>query len=221
MDLLLVRHGQSEANRDGIMQGRLDSPLTELGRRQAQAAGRWLKAQGLRWDAAYCSPLRRALDTALQITALSDAVAPGLEPDLAELHVGSIEGRTREEIRASHPDFFERDLLGIGDFSAFGGESYDQVQERVGRFMARLEERHGAPAHTVLLVAHGGLLFQLVKSLVARPVPRIAMLRFGNCTACSISVLERQGVRIGEIVWHVPVQLMGGQPSGGTGKWVR
>lgn len=217
MDLLLVRHGQSEANRDGVMQGRLDSSLTELGRRQAQAAGRWLKAQGLRWDAAYCSPLRRALDTALQITALSDAVAPRIEADLAELHVGAIQGLSREEMRSEHPEFAERGLHGLGDFSDFGGESYDQVQERVARLVARLDNRHGPPAQTVLLVAHGGLLFQLVKSLIARPVPRISMLRFGNCTACAIHVQERSGTRIGELVWHVPVQLMGGEPSGGGG----
>ncbi|HTV22755.1 MAG TPA: histidine phosphatase family protein, partial [Polyangiaceae bacterium] len=68
MELTLVRHGQSTANRDGLLQGRLDTPLSELGRRQAGQLGDWFVQRGMQWEAAYCSPLERARDTARIIT---------------------------------------------------------------------------------------------------------------------------------------------------------
>ncbi len=52
MELTLVRHGQSTANRDGILQGQYDAPLSELGRRQAEQVGAWFAQRGMAWDAA-------------------------------------------------------------------------------------------------------------------------------------------------------------------------
>jgi broad specificity phosphatase PhoE len=218
MDLLLVRHGQSESNRDGIMQGQFDSPLTDLGVNQARAVGRWLHSQGLRWDRAYASPLRRAQDTALQIVARAESTAAVLDPDLTEIHSGVLQGRSRAQMQIEHPEFFERGIQDLGDYAAFGGESYADVQARVERLITRLEERHGASQETVLIVSHGGLLFQLVKRLTCLPVPRVGMLRFGNCTCCLVNIQERRGTRLGEVVWHVPVQMMGGEASGGTAR---
>jgi broad specificity phosphatase PhoE len=218
MDLLLVRHGQSEANRDGIMQGQLDSPLTDLGVSQARAVGAWLKAQGLRWHRAYCSPLKRAMDTAMHISARTGGRAPQLDPNLAEIHAGEFQGQNRTDLSAKHPEFFERSICELADYSAFGGESYEDVQRRVEHVVTSLLERHWNTQDTVLLVSHGGLLFQLVKRLTCLPVPRVSLLRFGNCTCSLLNIADRRGSRLGELVWHVPVQLMGAEPSGGSAR---
>ena len=58
-------------------------------------------------------------------------------------------------------------------------------------------------------MAHGGLNFHLVKALVCAPVPRVMSLKFGNCTATLVRMRERRGLYLGEIVFHVPVDLLG------------
>ena len=216
MELTLVRHGQSTANRDGILQGQFDAPLTELGRRQARQLGTWFARHEMSWDAVYCSPLSRARDTARIIT---DGLgrAPALEvPDLMELHAGEMQGKPAP-VREQHPSYFARGLAGIGDYTEFGGESYEAIQARVGRLLALLSERHRAAADRVLIVSHGGLMFQLTKALICQPVPHVLMIKFGNCSATRIHLRLRRGEYIGEIEWHLPVEFLGGEPSAGTG----
>lgn len=209
MELLIVRHGESLANVEGRMQGSLDSALSERGRAQAMLLGKWLAARGLTWHAAYASPLRRAFETAEIVTRLTNGPAPQPDPDLAEVHAGALEGLTRDEIAALHPEYMQRSIDELADFSAFGGESYDDIQSRIGRVCDRWFGSHKAQEDRVLIVAHGGINFQLVKSLVCRPVPRVCILRFGNCTLTNLRLRERRGTYMGEIQWHVPIELMG------------
>lgn len=216
MELTLVRHGQSTANRDGVLQGQLDAPLSELGRRQASQLGAWLAQRGMDWDAVYCSPLSRARDTARLITEHVGRAAPIEDAALAEIHVGQMQGKTGSVLRAEHPSFYARALDGLGDYSEFGGESYDAVQARVRRFVALLDQRHRPKAERVLVVSHGGLMFQLVKTLICQPVPRLLLIKFGNCSVTRINLRERRGEYVGEIEWHLTLDLIGGETSGGA-----
>src|SRR5262245_61439205 len=165
MELLLVRHGESVANAEGRVAGHSDYPLSELGIDQAKRAANWLSTSGLGWDAAYSSPLSRALSTAKIICEKTGRNAPELDADLREISAGQLEGLTREEVEERFPSFVSRTISDLGDFSEYGGESYDEVQARVQRVVERLLSRHRDPGHRVLLVGHGGLHFQLVKSL--------------------------------------------------------
>jgi broad specificity phosphatase PhoE len=216
MDLILVRHGQSVANRDGIMQGQFDAPLSDLGERQAVLLGNWFKERAIVWDAAYCSPLSRAKETCRRLT--EAAGKPGWEEDddLLEVHAGSMQEKTRAEMEKTHANYFGRDITNLGDYSEFGGEAYADMQVRVQSFITKLTERHRAGNHTVLIVSHGGLLFQLVKALVCIPNPRVCMLRFSNCSVTRVQLRERRGTYLGEVIWHFPVDLIGGEPSGGA-----
>lgn len=216
MELTLVRHGQSEANRDGILQGQYDSPLSELGRRQAAHLAAWFASRSTRWDAVYCSPLSRARDTAAIIAERVAHPAPLEDADLAEIHAGDMQGKTGDVLRLEHASFYARGLDGLADYSEFNGESYADVQVRVRRFIDKLVARHRTPAERVLLVSHGGLLFQLTKMLICQPVPRVLLLKFGNCSATRITLRERRGTYIGEIEWHMPLDVLGGEPSGGA-----
>jgi broad specificity phosphatase PhoE len=217
MHLLLVRHGESEANREGRMQGRKDSPLSNRGREQARQLAGWLGQTGVAWDAAYCSPLRRAAETAEIVCSALGVAPPTEEPDLAEISAGSLEGMNRSEIAERHPEFVERAIMDLADFAAFGGEGYAEVQARVERLLERFAERHRAADERVLVVAHGGINFQLVKALVCRPVPRVCIVRMGNCSATQVRLRERRGTFMGELVWHVPIELMGEVGSADTG----
>lgn len=216
MELTLVRHGQSTANRDGLLQGRLDTPLSDLGRRQARQLGDWFAQRRMGWDAVYCSPLRRASDTARIITERVGRPTAIENADLAEVHVGSMQGKTGPVLRVEHASFYARGLDGLGDYSEFGGEAYEAVQARARRFLELLFEQHRAAAHRVLVVSHGGLMFQMAKLLVCQSVPRVMLIKFGNCSVTRLNLRERRGTYIGEIEWHLPLELVGGEPSGGA-----
>ena len=209
MELLIVRHGESVANAEGRMQGQSDYPLSEVGERQAQLLGRFLVNTGLRFDAVYTSPLTRARSTALALTRALGLPEAELAPELSELHAGSLQGLTREEIAASHPGFMQRALAELGDFSEYGGESYGEVQLRVRSLVERWQTLHRPSQHRILAVAHGGTNFHLVKALVCEPVPRVMSLRFGNCTSTLVKMRERRGTFHGEVVFHLPVDLLG------------
>lgn len=209
MELLIVRHGESVANAEGRMQGQQDYPLSELGQRQAEVLAGFLRSREFRFDACYTSPLLRARATALALTSALGLPEAELEPALAELHAGGLQGLTRAEIDARFPSFMRRGLSGLGDFAEYGGESYDDVQLRVQALVERWHHRHLVNAHRVLAVAHGGVNFQLLKALVCDPVPRVMSVKFGNCSATLVRIRERRGVYLGELVFHLPVDLLG------------
>jgi len=209
MELLIVRHGESVANAEGRMQGQRDYPLSEAGVSQARLLGRFLMQAGFRFDAAYTSPLTRARATAFELTTALGMPEAELAPELSELHAGSLQGLTRAEIVESFPGFMQRGLTGLGDFSEYGGESYEGVQLRVHSLVARWQDRHRAAAHRLLAVAHGGTNFHLVKALICSPVPRVMSLKFGNCTATLVRMRERRGEYLGELVFHLPIDVLG------------
>jgi len=220
MDILFVRHGESEGNAQERMQGLSDYPLTDRGREQARRLSVWLDAHGLSWERLYASPLKRAWVTA-EVLAGDRGGTPHPEPDLREIHAGALEGLTFEEIAARHPRYAERRITELGDFAEFGGESYESVQSRARGLRERLEVAHRNTGDRVVLVGHGGLNYQLLKMLVCEPVPRVNIVRMGNCSATLVRMRERRGSYMGELVWHVPVELMGGTSGEGAARLFR
>jgi broad specificity phosphatase PhoE len=209
VEILLVRHGESVGNAVDRMQGHADFPLNDAGREQARRLGRWLCTHAFRWDRHYTSPLGRASETAALVAETAGGPAPEPEPALRELRAGALEGLTFAEIGERFPGYRARRIDELGDFSEYGGESYEEVQERVRQLRARLEARHRAGAERLLLVGHGGFNYQLLKELVCTPVPRVCIVKMGNCSLTQVRIRERRGAFIGEIVAHVPAELMG------------
>ena len=218
---MLLRHGESEGNAQGRMQGRRDYPLSALGREQAARAAAFIGASGLPLSAVYSSPLKRAFETASIVAQCGIRPEPVVDEDLPEIGAGSLEGLNEAEISATHPGFMHRPLSETGDFAAYGGESNADVQARLTRLMARLEARHREAEERVLLVGHGGFHYQLAKTLLCDPVPRVCILKFGNCTVSLLRMRERRGLYRGELVFHVPVELMGGTSGEGAARMFR
>ncbi len=105
-EVFLARHGQTEWNRAGRVQGRLDSPLTELGERQARRLARTIaRLPGI--DGVFSSPLGRAVSTAAFYAEALGAQVTVIE-DLTEVHHGAWGGLTRPEIEARFPGMNER-----------------------------------------------------------------------------------------------------------------
>jgi broad specificity phosphatase PhoE len=141
--LLLARHGQTDWNREGRLQGQTDRPLDSVGRRQARELAAILGEEAI--DVVYSSDLRRARDTAEAVAAPRGL--PVLEvPELREKDFGSWEGLTDVEIRARFP---ESSFGGWGD-----GETTEAVAARVLEVLGRIAVRHDNA--TVLVVSHGG-----------------------------------------------------------------
>jgi ribonuclease H / adenosylcobalamin/alpha-ribazole phosphatase len=147
--LLLLRHGQTELSVQRRYSGRGDPALTELGRRQAEAAARYLAQRG-GIAAVISSPLQRAYDTAA-------AAAQGLgldvtiDDDLIETDFGAWEGLTFTEAAERDPELHRRWLRDTS-IEPPGGESFDDVMARVCRARERIVERYQGA--TVLVVSH-------------------------------------------------------------------
>ena len=150
--IFLIRHGQTEFNVQRRLQGRMDSPLTELGLQQARRMGEVLKPfvdQPDRWSVV-SSPLGRTLATAEIVCETLGLGCPiETDPRLAEIHVGGWEGLSREEIEAAHPGACEAEGW---IFTAPGGETYDEMAARLKAVLAEHDESDGRRR---LFVAHG------------------------------------------------------------------
>ena len=150
--IFLIRHGQTEFNVQRRLQGRMDSPLTELGVEQARRMGRVLEGftgQPDGWRVV-SSPLGRTLRTA-EIVCETIGLGCRIETDarLAEIDVGAWEGMTREEIEATTPGACSAEGW---IFTAPGGETYADVAGRVRAVLADHDEDDGARR---LFVSHG------------------------------------------------------------------
>jgi len=147
--LLLLRHGQTELSRQRRYSGRGDPELTDIGRRQAADAARYLSQKG-GIAAVVSSPLQRARATA---TAAADALGlpVRVDDDLIETDFGEWEGLTFLEAAQRHPDVHGRWLRDTG-LRPPGGESFDDVAARVHRVRDRIVADYGPS--TVLVVSH-------------------------------------------------------------------
>lgn len=143
---LLVRHGQSEWNAKGRMQGHADSPLTPEGRRQAAAAARKLGS----FDIIASSDLSRSRDTALIIAEHLGLGILDPHPGLREIDVGPWQGLTRKQIAKQYPGFMENDMRPAGY------ESDDDVFDRVTGTLLHIATTHSVS--TGLVVTHSGVL---------------------------------------------------------------
>lgn len=146
--LVLVRHGEAEGNSEHRFIGQTDVPLTDLGRRQAEAVG--LRLRQVEIARVVSSDLSRTRDTAAAIAAVSGHDVEE-DPGLREIHNGEWAGLTPDEIGAGWPDLYGR-YRGGEDVPRPGGETWADVRHRVLEVLRRLLGADG----TSVVVSHGG-----------------------------------------------------------------
>ena len=192
MEIVLVRHGETEWSRDGRHTGRTDLPLTENGRRQAEllrgALAEWGFAQVL------SSPLQRALETC-RLAGLRDSAQT--TDDLREWDYGEYEGITTAQIRESRPDWY------LWRDGCPGGEQAADVGRRVDRVIASLGEGD------VALFAHGHVLRVLAARWIGLEPEAGALLALGTGT---LSVLGYERETRVVTRWNSPVPGAGATP---------
>lgn len=155
--LYLLRHGQTEFNVKKLVQGRCDSPLTDLGRKQAGMAAAWLKAHNIVPDKVVSSPLGRAMATAgLVATEL-------LGPDAAVESCEGIIERCYGTFEEGPHDALPTDVWDPGeDLVPFGGEGSQALQARMVDTLTNLMGAEGI--ETLLAVSHGSASRQFIKA---------------------------------------------------------
>jgi broad specificity phosphatase PhoE len=147
--ILLARHGETDWNSERRWQGHEDRPLNDVGREQARELADTLADRAI--DVVYSSDLVRAHETAL-IVARRLGLPVGVDAGLREVDVGDWSGRVHGELEGLDPEGYRRWQEGGKGWS--GGESYEEMGERVVGAVLRLAARH--PGQTLLLVTHGG-----------------------------------------------------------------
>ena len=173
MNLLLIRHGQTNWNLEQRFQGQSDIPLNETGRRQAQALAERLAAET--FDAVYSSDLQRATETA-KIICASQIHS---DPRLREVNFGDWEGLTYDEIKVKYPETLAAWESDIFKNAPPSGETLEQLAIRVQSMLDELREKH--EDQNILIVAHGGVLQTLI--CLALKLPSTMYWQFHLSTA--------------------------------------
>jgi broad specificity phosphatase PhoE len=170
-ELLILRHGETEWNRAGRMQGRMDSPLTAKGRDQATHQGAILRDFGVDGWGWYASPQGRAQTTAGIARGAGDLPVT-TDDRLCEIGLGRWDGLSRDAIRAQAPDLFAGTGMGWYDHAP-EGEGLAAVAARLRGFLTELER----PA---VIVTHGITSRVLRTVLLGLPVGEFDQLPGGQ-----------------------------------------
>jgi broad specificity phosphatase PhoE len=149
LNLILIRHGETEWNRTGRCQGVADIDLNDTGRRQIEELAHSLRDADIR--AVYSSDLLRALRTAKQIASHHD-LDVNIDKDLREMDQGDLEGLLFEEIRDRYADVLREWRESPETLMLPGGESLLQVEQRAWSVFEKLNRLHAG--ETVVAVSH-------------------------------------------------------------------
>ncbi|MGM0900757.1 MAG: histidine phosphatase family protein [Bacillota bacterium] len=156
LKVYVVRHGETEWNAEKRTQGRLDSKLTEKGKRDADLLGERLK--GINFTRIFSSPSKRTMETAKRVKGTRSTP---IETDerLYEIDLGAWQGKTEEEIKTQFPEQFHFYWNEPQRFENIHGENFLDVTNRIKDFFNELERK--APTGDVLVITHGVVIKSL------------------------------------------------------------
>ena len=181
--ILLARHGETDWNSERRWQGHADRPLNEVGREQARELAETLTDRAI--DVVYSSDLVRAHETAL-IVGQRLGLPVGVDAGLREVDVGDWSGRVHSEIEGLDPDGYQRWREGGKGWA--GGESYEEMGERVVAAVLGLAARH--PGETVLIVTHGGSIRACRATAAGLDYAASRVAAIGSMANCEVAQLH-------------------------------
>ncbi len=190
--IYLVRHGQTDKNRAGALQGRSEHPLNERGRAQAEMLGAFLRAQGVRFARVYASPLGRAQETARLIAPEAEIVT---DERLTEMDYGPWEGADLKEPAPELLAFF-RDFVNCP--APEGMEPLADVVARLGAFLEEL--RSQPPEGDVLVSTHAVAMKGALEYLTPASRGGWWSKNIGNCALYAVELADG--------AWTVPLEIL-------------
>ena len=184
--IYLIRHAEAEGNLYRRIQGWYNGLITENGFRQIEALTQRFREVPI--DAVYSSDLARTMTTAAAVYKPKNLP---LYTDVAlrEIHMGWWEDRPWAEIRRSNPEEYEQFSAGCPTWKVSGGESLDELRQRVGKALLKLARRHDG--QTIAVFCHGTAIRNALTWLEDRPVEDCMKRAHGDNTA--VTLLEFHG----------------------------
>lgn len=193
-ELILIRHGETDWNRELRFQGQLDVPLNATGLEQAQRVAE--RMAGEPPQVLVSSDLQRALQTAQAVSTRVRQLDPVLDAALREQHFGIVEGLQVADIKARHAQAWEQWVRFEADFAFDGGESTRVFHARVLAAIRALAQHHAG--QTLAVVTHGGVLDMVYRS--ARGLP-LSGPRVSEIPNAGINRVRLQGDMIEIVAW--------------------
>ena len=187
MKLYLVRHGETEHNRQRLVQGQSEQGLTKLGLKQATAAARTLDLNNI--VALYSSPLKRAVETA-SVIQTHGSPSHSTVHNLSELNVGELDGLSSQEMRDQYPKFMAAWDRNSGEAQLPGGESLAQVQSRAWEWVIDVAEQH--TDGQVVAVSHNFTISTLICQVLKLPISSFRQFRVDLGSISAIEVTKSQ-----------------------------
>jgi probable phosphoglycerate mutase len=187
--VILVRHGETDWNKEKRIQGGSSDPLlNETGRQQAEGLARRLGQEPI--EAIYSSPLKRSLDTATAI-ARRHQLEVVVEPSLREIEAGTLEGVLTGSLNKRLSQLLTADAGSDALPKPPGGESLADVQRRAWSTIQRLSQKH---PHRLVVVSHYFVILSVICSVLGLPLSQLGRFRMENG---SISIINLDG----QVAW--------------------
>ena len=196
-ELILIRHGETDWNRELRFQGQVDVPLNDIGHEQARRVAQRLATESVHHLVS--SDLIRAQQTAQPVARHSLApqpLDPVMDAALREQDFGAVDGMRVADIKAQHPQAWAQWVRFEADYAFAGGESTRQFHARVMAALRALAQKH--PRQTLVVVTHGGVLDMVYRSARALPLSGPRQSQIPNA---GLSRVRIQGDSIDIITW--------------------
>ena len=195
MQVLLLRHGETDWNFQGRCQGVTDLDLNGTGIQQAKEIAAYLSRE--RIDAVYSSNLKRAIQTASAISRPHN-LAVTIQNNFRELHHGELEGLTFSEIQTTYPDFIHKWRDEPANLLIPGGERLVDVERRAWKEMERVVRSHHSH-ETVVVATHHFPIVTILCRITGTPLNNYRSFHVDPCGLNHITYNHKDGWRIIQI----------------------
>lgn len=184
-NIILIRHGITDYNRTGRLQGQIDIPLSDQGRQQAEKLAQKLKNKRIK--ALYSSDLSRARETAAIISRGIGLEIKDYRSDLREINFGTWERLTISELEETYPQQLAQWRADRSYSAPHGGETFAQLAARGWQAIREIAAQH--PGQTVAVVAHGALIKGILCMAHGIGFQRRSRFTIDNASATTIKVV--------------------------------
>ncbi|MEW6359206.1 MAG: histidine phosphatase family protein [Planctomycetota bacterium] len=188
--LILIRHGETDWNRDKIFRGRADVPLGDRGRLQAERVAEALKDRLL--ETIYSSPLLRSVQTAEAIASRHGLPVTKLDA-ITDIDCGNWQGRSDSEVRAAQPDLHAQWQSAPHKVRFPNGESLDDVKQRALPAALDAATRTGGE---IAVVSHRVVIKMIVLGLLGLGNETFWNVRVDTCSLTIFDISERRAVLV-------------------------
>lgn len=188
MEILMVRHGQTEANVHNWYYGFTDSPMTALGEEQARTAGVFINKLKFEPDKIFISERHRTRDT---LTLMNFPLAAAqVDGRINEQHMGQFECMAYEDIKAKYPQAFDDWNKDFNNYAPPGGESHASLYNRVKDFLEELIDKYGQTEEKIFIVTHGGVMHSTYAYLNGDHLESYYSVVFNNCSMMRMKYMK-------------------------------